>query len=317
MRSKEDEGIKIGVSLGTSSVLGLTENSVCVKPSTAYLIMHGKCQGKCAFCYWNKGNKLSRVRWPSFPMSEVIDRIKKKQNEFRRICIQTILKDGFEEELIRISSKFSNLGLPLSVSTQPLRDKEVYSYLDRISIPLDCATPELFSRLKGEGVGNPFRWEDHIRALKESVKEMGEFRVHTNLIVGLGESELDAIEFIFLMKKMGVNVNLFAYTPMKGRKGPPITTYRKIQLARYLIFKEELEKSDIETREGKIILKVREVPPGAFETSGCPGCNRPFYNEGPLGPIYNYPRPLSREELREIEVDLIASGEVEINNRRS
>ncbi|MEA1905235.1 MAG: radical SAM protein, partial [Candidatus Hadarchaeota archaeon] len=34
-----------------------------------------------------------------------------------------------------------------------------------------------------------------------------------------------------------------------------------------------------------------------FRTSGCPGCNRPFYNESPRGPIYNYPKKLSPEEI--------------------
>ena len=36
-----------------------------------------------------------------------------------------------------------------------------------------------------------------------------------------------------------------------------------------------------------------------FQTSGCPGCNRPFYNETPRGPIYNYPRPLTGDEVEE------------------
>jgi len=34
-----------------------------------------------------------------------------------------------------------------------------------------------------------------------------------------------------------------------------------------------------------------------FFTSGCPNCNRPFYNEKPSGPIYNFPRELTPEEL--------------------
>jgi biotin synthase len=34
----------------------------------------------------------------------------------------------------------------------------------------------------------------------------------------------------------------------------------------------------------------------AFRTSGCPDCNRPFYNERPGGPMYNYARPLTLEE---------------------
>ena len=35
----------------------------------------------------------------------------------------------------------------------------------------------------------------------------------------------------------------------------------------------------------------------AFETSGCQGCNRPYYNESPRQIPYNYPRPLTREEI--------------------
>jgi biotin synthase-related radical SAM superfamily protein len=34
-----------------------------------------------------------------------------------------------------------------------------------------------------------------------------------------------------------------------------------------------------------------------FQTSGCPDCNRPFYNEQPGGPLYNYPRPLTAGEV--------------------
>jgi biotin synthase len=45
----------------------------------------------------------------------------------------------------------------------------------------------------------------------------------------------------------------------------------------------------------------------AFETSGCADCNRPYYNEQPGGPLYNYPRPLTSEEteraIEEMEID--------------
>jgi biotin synthase-related radical SAM superfamily protein len=46
----------------------------------------------------------------------------------------------------------------------------------------------------------------------------------------------------------------------------------------------------------------------AFRTSGCPDCNRPFYNEHPGGPLYNYPRPLTAEEaaraIQEMEIGI-------------
>jgi biotin synthase len=41
-----------------------------------------------------------------------------------------------------------------------------------------------------------------------------------------------------------------------------------------------------------------------FLTSGCPDCNRPFYNEKPSGPIYNYPRNIRRDEMLAIKYQL-------------
>ncbi|MFX1452564.1 MAG: radical SAM protein, partial [Promethearchaeota archaeon] len=37
-----------------------------------------------------------------------------------------------------------------------------------------------------------------------------------------------------------------------------------------------------------------------FLTSGCPGCNRPYYTSKPSGPTYNYPRMLNENEKQEI-----------------
>ena len=43
----------------------------------------------------------------------------------------------------------------------------------------------------------------------------------------------------------------------------------------------------------------------AFLTSGCPGCNRPYYTSRPTGPIYNYPKKLNEREKKEIYNSLI------------
>ncbi|MDH5362342.1 MAG: radical SAM protein, partial [Aigarchaeota archaeon] len=36
-----------------------------------------------------------------------------------------------------------------------------------------------------------------------------------------------------------------------------------------------------------------------FMTTGCPGCNRPYYNERASGPLFNFPFKPSREEASE------------------
>ncbi|HID80257.1 MAG TPA: hypothetical protein EYP48_00875 [Ignisphaera sp.] len=44
-------------------------------------------------------------------------------------------------------------------------------------------------------------------------------------------------------------------------------------------------------------------------TSGCPGCNRPFYNESPRGPIFNYPsRDLAKRDEMKIVNEFRAFG---------
>jgi len=42
----------------------------------------------------------------------------------------------------------------------------------------------------------------------------------------------------------------------------------------------------------------------AFQTTGCPSCNRPFFTENPGGPLYNYPYPPSNASLHQIRNQL-------------
>jgi lipoyl synthase len=42
-----------------------------------------------------------------------------------------------------------------------------------------------------------------------------------------------------------------------------------------------------------------------FLTSGCPDCNRPYYNERPGGTIYNYPKKLTENEILHVQSELI------------
>jgi biotin synthase len=60
--------------------------------------------------------------------------------------------------------------------------------------------------------------------------------------------------------------------------------------------------------DGKLLQLGADLPTDGtpFQTSGCPDCNRPFYNERPGGTMYNYPRALTDSEadraLREMEI---------------
>jgi biotin synthase len=131
----------------------------------------------------------------------------------------------------------------------------------------------------------------------------------------LGETEKEAADFIIEMYQMGISVGLFAFTNIKGtsledRSPPDLSSYRRIQVVRQLVSQGLLASDQIRASEdGSISIeieddKIREALSSgvAFQVTGCKGCNRPFYNERPRGPMYNYPRRLTEEEvLRAIE----------------
>ena len=86
---------------------------------------------------------------------------------------------------------------------------------------------------------------------------------------------------------------------------PSLDSYRRIQVARHLINNDIITSSELEfdgsgkiTGYGKKELGIILNNGEAFQTTGCPGCNRPYYNERPSGPFYNYPRPLTNKEVR-------------------
>jgi biotin synthase-related radical SAM superfamily protein len=109
---------------------------------------------------------------------------------------------------------------------------------------------------------------------------------------------------------MEIKAVLFAFTPIPNtpladRPQPPLESYRRIQLARHLITEGKSRFEEMGFLDGRLVSLgegvdiddlVADGTP--LKTTGCPGCNRPYYNERPSGPLFNYPRDLTEEELR-------------------
>ncbi len=133
--------------------------------------------------------------------------------------------------------------------------------------------------------------------ISAAIAVYGRGRVYVHLIAGLGEKPSELINTMHALARRGARIALFRYTPIPGLQtrfpGVSIEDYRVLQVARALV-EEGLDPWDyIDCRGGRLLLhSCPPVSPArAFLTSGCPGCNRPFYNESPRGPIYNYPSP--------------------------
>jgi len=322
----------IRVSVGSAMVLGLIQGRLDAPPTTIYLLTYheGKCSANCGFCpqartSTSRADMLSRVTWPAFLTEDVVSRIvfAVEKGVIQRVCIQAINYATVFADLLALSTDIAiRRKVPISVSCQPLNTVQMRKLaevgVERVSIALDAATPELFDKVKGASSQSPYAWEKQRKTLEEAVQVFGKGSVSTHLIVGLGEKEQQIIEIIQWCVDSGVCPSLFAFTPiagtvLEGLPQPSITSYRRVQLARYFIVhgKTCIENMKFDD-EGRIVdfgvsrqlLREAVKSGNPFQTSGCPGCNRPYYNEKPGGPIYNYPRPLLSNELVEVEKQL-------------
>jgi biotin synthase len=301
----------IRVAVGTASILGLTAIKMKVKPSTAHLLIPGKCIYDCAFCTQGKSSKadqklLSRISWPEFEETEVYSALGKKQSHFQRVCLQVVHTEDKNEHLRFLKEIRSKVDIPLSVDLKADDIKQVRQTFsegaDVVGLPLDCASSSVYSQVKDGLFAKQF----------DLIKEgAGEFpnKISTHIIIGLGESEQDVVSLLRKLYDMKVTSGLFAFTPIKGtllenKEPPKEDNFRRMQMARFLIYNGFYPDMEFDSN-GKIVDFGYEsqdlfenVSASAFQTTGCSGCNRPYYNEKPGGIMYNYPRILTSLERK-------------------
>lgn len=323
----------VRLSSGSAAALKLREERLDTKPSTIYMMTYSpqKCTANCSYCPQARESRsstsmLSRVSWPVFHTNDVLEAIGRSSGntQMKRICIQTLSYPGSLLDVVSIVRTIRDVcELPISVSCQPFDMQDIQQLaaagVQRLGIPLDGATESIFDKVKGLQVGGPYRWERQFKLLEQAVVLFGKGNVSTHLIFGLGENEQEMIRIIQDCTDMSVLPALFAFTPIKGTKmenvpQPSIQEYRRIQIARFLIWHKlsRCDRMQFDDR-GRLtdfgvtdVLLSRIVKDGeVFLTSGCPDCNRPYYNERPSGPFYNYPRRLKTQDLLEIERQLI------------
>lgn len=301
----------IRVAVGTASVLGLTKIKMKVPPTTAHLLTPGRCTFDCKFCTQAKSSAadsklLSRISWPEYDEKSVFSALKERQNEFKRVCLQVVHSGGQDNYMKFVQDISAVIDIPLSVDLKA-HDIEVvrktFDYgADVVGLPMDCANSRVYSKVK-EG-----SFLSQLYLIKQAALEFKK-RISTHLIIGLGESEKDAVGLIKKMHAQDVNLGLFAFTPVKGislenEKPPTLNRYRRIQLARYMVYNDMDFNFKYDNYGNIVSFGVKEedieniIDQSAFQTTGCVGCNRPFYNESPGKAMYNYPYTPSNIEYK-------------------
>lgn len=329
----------IQTSLAASLTLGFQQGSFHrnAKLKGLNLLLHYEegCLGRCHFCGLSKlrpeglrGKTFIRVDWPLYPLEKIIERAKCK-DQIHRVCISMITHPMAMEDTLYVIKRFkeeTDLSISALITPTLLHGEDSLEAMkkagaDRVGIAIDAATTELFDRLRGKGVGGPHRWDHYWEVVRMATSIFRKFQVGIHLIVGLGETEREMMEAIQKAQDMGAHTHLFSFypekgTPMEDHSPPPLTQYRKIQLARWIV-NESLGSADgmeFDEKERLVDFGI-DIEPliqigEPFMTSGCPGrdgkvaCNRPYGNERPSGRIRNFPFMPEPEDIEEIKSQL-------------
>ncbi len=298
------------LSIGSCAAIGLRKLKTDALPTTAYLMVGDKCVGNCGFCSQARSSTaahkfLSRVIWPEVG-EEIIPYLQAayEQGHIQQVCLQFLNTPEGIATIADTLKKLAPIGVPLVVSGYVQSLEQAQQVFDagatRLGLALDAATPELFAQVKSGSFQQ--RWE-----LLQACSKAFPGKITTHLIVGLGESEEEMLAQLKACIAAGVRVGLFAFTPLPGtrlagKEAPTIGKYRRLQMARYLLMMGVAPEELVCNSKGRIVVEQDKyaavIAQGqAFQTSGCDGCNRPYYNERPGQVMYNYHRPLTETEL--------------------
>jgi biotin synthase len=297
------------------------------------------CVGKCAYCglsgardgdYSRKS--FIRVQWPTCSLGETIERIRGRRDRVKRICISMITRRKAVEDTKAICQRLrSSLDIPVSLLICPtlLKGRDLLDFqaagADKIGVAIDLATSGLFDRFRGTTVRGPHEWNTYWRCLSDCLGIFGTGNVGAHFMVGMGETEREMCTAIQRVKDTGGGTHLFSFYPegnsrMARHPPPRMDTYRRVQLARYLIDEglsradrfvfDELDRVEdfgMHPEELERIIDTGEP----FRTSGCVGrdggvaCNRPFGNSPPGPDIRNYPFPPTPEDVARIRSQMV------------
>ena len=296
------------------------------------------CAARCAYCGLSnkregRYNEKSfiRVTWPTHSLSQIIERIGDRQQKVKRICISQITNKRSVQDTKDICVKLrSSFDIPVSLLISPtiLSKPDLADFkdagADKIGVAIDLATPALFDKYRGSGVGGPHKWEIYWQCLSDAIGIFGDGNAGSHFVAGMGETEEQMVAAIQKVRDLGGWTHLFSFFPeadsqMKDHPMPAMDHYRRIQLARYLMdeglsrgtkmtFDASGRIRDFGILREKIDAVIDTGEP--FRTSGCEGydgqvaCNRPYANSRPGLNIRNYPFPPEKEDIHRIRVQM-------------
>ncbi len=302
------------------------------------------CKANCAFCGLGRdrraegspqGKSFIRVRWPIYPTRDFVGAMQSgNAGGIMRICVSMVSHPHAKGDTLEVVRKLAPTGKPISVLIAPtIVDepwlKELHGLgVDKVGIAIDAATEEIFDARRGKGVHGPHSWNKYWDTLRDTIDVFGAVNTGVHLMIGIGETERDAVAIMQWIHELGSDTHLFSFFPEPGSAmehdpQPGIGKYRRIQLAREAIHQciSSMDGMNFNNRNQLVDFGVPQerldklISEGnAFLTQGCKDrngfitCNRPYSNCTPFqaakGELRNYPFHPDAHDLATIKQQL-------------
>ena len=346
MRSPQYVQLSTAAAMTLGIMPGKMHRCECTRCLNLLLSYPEGCRANCAYCGLARHREAERdyadrnfirVDWPAVPVEQIVDIVARDAaaSPFHRMCISMITHPRSDADTVAVlqawTRRIDPAAIPVSILSNPttmgredvVRLRELGA--DIFTVALDAATPAIFDRTRGKGVQSPHKWSHYWQILLLAREVFGRQKFGAHIIIGMGETEREALELVQQLIDLGGHSHLFCFFPEKGSlmdhlPATPRDQWRRVQLARYLIdyasvrvgqmrFDERGRVADFGLPRAEL---ERIIEAGvAFRTSGCPGkfrddvsaCDRP-YGDSPPSNIASYPFAPGRADLRRIRRQL-------------
>jgi biotin synthase len=346
MRSPEYVQMSTAAAITLGIMKGKMYRCECTRCLNLLLTYPEGCRANCAYCGLARHREAERdyadrnfirVDWPAVPMERVVDIVAADgaASPFHRMCISMITHPRSDADAVSVlqawTARIDPSAIPVSILSNPTTmTREDVKRLhelgaDIFTVALDAATPEIFDRTRGKGVQSPHSWRKYWEILMDAREIFGAQKFGAHIIVGMGETEHDALSLVQKLVDLGGHSHMFCFFPEKGSlmdhlPATPRDQWRRVQLGRYLIdyraARVESMKFDGEGRVVDFGVPQAELDAvidagTAFRTSGCPGkfaedvsaCDRP-YGDSPPSNIASFPFQPNRRDIGKIRRQL-------------
>ncbi len=296
------------------------------------------CRSDCGYCglartrpgdYEDKS--FIRVEWPLVATDELIDRLARFEDRVTRLCISMVTHGYAYRDTLDITRRIRRrVATPLSILVAPptLNEERLRALkeagADMIGIGLDAVTEELFGSLRTDVPRGGLSWRNYWESVDAARRLYGPWKVNCHTLVGLGESDRDLMALFARLLERRIFSYLFCFNPepdsrLAARAKSPLTRWRRIQLAKFLLEERGLEPACFGYDEGGALSRItaprelveRAIADGwAFMTNGCPGaggepgCTRPMGSWRPAAAPRDYPWRPTAADLRQIRHEL-------------